>query len=149
MSEMKIDKIRNYLPHRYPFLLVDRVTECVVGKHIDGMKNVTINENFFNGHFPNYPVMPGVLILEALAQISGILAFATLGIEKPALGDWFYFAGIDQARFKRVVIPGDQLKLHSEILRQKKGVWIFKAKATVDGELAAAAELIIAKGGVK
>jgi len=148
MSEMNIYEVRNYLPHRYPFLLVDRVVECVAGKHIVGLKNVSTNEPFFNGHFPDRPIMPGVLHIEALAQASGILAFSTMGI-KPDDNNWFYLAGIDQARFKRIVIPGDQLKLRVEILRQKRGVWFFKAEATVDGKLATEAELIIAKGALK
>lgn len=148
MSEINIYEVRNYLPHRYPFLLVDRVVECITGKYIVALKNISVNEPFFNGHFPNHPVMPGVLIIEALAQTSGILAFNTMGI-KPDAANWFYLAGIDNARFKRIVIPGDQLKLRIEILRQKRGVWVFKAEATVNDELAVEAELIIAKGALK
>ena len=148
MSTIDIYEVRNYLPHRYPFLLVDRVLECVPGKYVVGIKNVTINEPFFNGHFPDHPVMPGVLILEALAQISGVLAFTTMGM-KPDAANWFYFAGIDHARFKRIVIPGDQLKLRVEILRQKSKVWVFTAEATVNDELAASAELTIVKGVLK
>ena len=148
MSEMNIYEVRKYLPHRYPFLLVDRIVECVAGKYIVGIKNVSVNEPFFNGHFPDHPVMPGVLTMEALAQTAGILVFTTMGI-KPDADNWFYLAGIDNARFKRLVIPGDQLKLRVEILRQKKGVWVFAAQATVNDELAVEAELIIAKGALQ
>ena len=144
MNAMDIHEIIEQLPHRYPFLLVDRVLECEPGKLIHAYKNVTINEPFFAGHFPHYPVMPGVLILEALAQAAGILSFKTLG-EKPTQSDVFYFAGIDDARFKRPVMPGDQLHLHVEIERQMRGVWKFKGEARVDGQLAAEARLMCAK----
>ena len=111
---MDIHEILEYLPHRYPFLLIDRVVEVVPGKSIHAYKNVTINEPFFVGHFPHHPVMPGVLIMEALAQAAGILSFKTED-KKPTQNDVFYFAGIDEARFKRPVMPGDQLNLHVEI----------------------------------
>jgi 3-hydroxyacyl-[acyl-carrier-protein] dehydratase len=145
---MNIYEIRDYLPHRYPFLLVDRVVECVAGKYIVALKNVTANEPFFNGHFPLHPVMPGVLVIEALAQASGILAFTTLGI-KPDNDNWFYLAGVDNTRFKRIIIPGDQVKLRVEILRQKRSLWVFAAQALVGDELAVEAELMIAKGALK
>jgi 3-hydroxyacyl-[acyl-carrier-protein] dehydratase len=132
------------LPHRYPFLLIDRVVEVVPGKSIHAYKNVTINEPFFVGHFPHHPVMPGVLIMEALAQAAGILSFKTED-KKPTQSDVFYFAGIDDARFKRPVMPGDQLHLHVEIERQMRGVWKFKGEARVDGQLAAEARLMCAK----
>jgi len=143
-----IYEVRNYLPHRYPFLLVDRVIECVAGKHIVAFKNVSVNEPFFNGHFPNHPVMPGVLIIEALAQTMGILAFNTLDMKYDA-NNWFYLAGINDARFKRIVIPGDQLQLRGEILRKKSGLWVFATEAKVNDELAATAELMIMKGALK
>ena len=141
---MDIHEILEYLPHRYPFLLIDRVVEVVPGKSIHAYKNVTINEPFFVGHFPHHPVMPGVLILEALAQAAGILSFKTED-KKPTQSDVFYFAGIDDARFKRPVMPGDQLHLHVEIERQMRGVWKFKGEARVDGQLAAEARLMCAK----
>ena len=141
---MDIHEILEYLPHRYPFLLIDRVVEVVPGKSIHAYKNVTINEPFFVGHFPHHPVMPGVLILEALAQAAGILSFKTED-KKPTQSDVFYFAGIDDARFKRPVMPGDQLHLHVEIERQMRGVWKFKGEARVEGQLAAEARLMCAK----
>ncbi len=141
---MDIHEILEYLPHRYPFLLIDRVVEVVPGKFIHAYKNVTINEPFFVGHFPHHPVMPGVLIMEALAQAAGILSFKTED-KKPTQSDVFYFAGIDDARFKRPVMPGDQLHLHVEIERQMRGVWKFKGEARVDGQLAAEARLMCAK----
>jgi 3-hydroxyacyl-[acyl-carrier-protein] dehydratase len=127
-----------------PFLLVDRVVEMELGKSIHAYKNVTINEPFFVGHFPHHPVMPGVLIMEALAQAAGILSFKSLG-EKPTPELVFYFAGIDEARFKKPVMPGDQLHLHVVIERQMRGVWKFKGEARVDGQLAAEARLMCAK----
>lgn len=141
---MDIHEILQYLPHRYPFLLVDRVVEVEPGKSIHAYKNITINEPFFVGHFPHHPVMPGVLIMEALAQAAGILSFKTED-KKPTEKDVFYFAGIDEARFKRPVMPGDQLHLHVEIERQMRGVWKFKGEARVDGQLAAEAKLMCAK----
>ena len=143
---MKLDihQIRKILPHRYPFLLVDRVEEIDFGKTIHAIKNVTVNEPCFTGHFPEYPVFPGVLIMEALAQAAGILSFKTED-KKPTQSDVFYFAGIDDARFKRPVMPGDQLHLHVEIERQMRGVWKFKGEARVDGQLAAEARLMCAK----
>ena len=141
---MDIHEILEYLPHRYPFLLIDRVVEVVPGKSIHAYKNVTINEPFFVGHFPHHPVMPGVLIMEALAQAAGILSFKTED-KKPTQSDVFYFAGIDDARFKRPVMPGDQLHLHVEIERQMRGVWKFKGEARIDGQLAAEAKLMCAK----
>ena len=141
---MDIHEILEYLPHRYPFLLIDRVVSIEPGKSIHAYKNVTINEPFFVGHFPHHPVMPGVLIMEALAQAAGILSFKTEG-KKPTQNDVFYFAGIDDARFKRPIMPGDQLNLHVEIERQMRGVWKFKGEARVDGQLAAEARLMCAK----
>lgn len=141
---MDIQAILEHLPHRYPFLLVDRVVAIEPGKSIHAYKNVTINEPFFVGHFPHHPVMPGVLIMEALAQAAGILSFKTED-KKPTENDLFYFAGIDEARFKKPVMPGDQLHLHVEIERHMRGIWKFKAEARVDGQLAAEARLMCAK----
>lgn len=141
---MDIHEILEHLPHRYPFLLVDRVVEVVPGERIHAYKNVTINEPFFVGHFPHHPVMPGVLIMEALAQAAGILSFKTME-EKPSPDTVFYFAGIDEARFKRPVLPGDRLDLHVTIERQMRGIWKYSAEARVDGQLAASAKLMCAK----
>lgn len=141
---MDIHQILEHLPHRYPFLLVDRVVDLVPGKSIHAYKNVTINEPFFIGHFPHHPVMPGVLIMEALAQAAGILSFKTME-EKPSPDTVFYFAGIDEARFKRPVMPGDRLDLHVSIERQMRGIWKYSAEAKVDGQLAASAKLMCAK----
>jgi 3-hydroxyacyl-[acyl-carrier-protein] dehydratase len=142
--EMDIQQILEHLPHRYPFLLVDRVLEIEPGKSIHAYKNITMNEPYFVGHFPHHPVMPGVLIMEALAQAAGILSFKSMD-EKPSADTVFYFAGIDEARFKRPVVPGDQLHLHIQIERQMRGVWKFFAEARVDGQLAASAKLMCAK----
>ena len=137
---MDIHAILKKLPHRYPILLVDRVLELEVGKRIRALKNVSINEPYFMGHFPQRPVMPGVLMLEALAQAAAVLSFETLG-EEPDDNTIYYFAGIDKARFKRPVEPGDQLELHVTLDRMKSGVFKFSARGTVDGETAVEAEL--------
>ena len=138
---MDIHQIIKKLPHRYPFLLVDRVVEFEKDVRIKALKNVSINEPFFNGHFPNRPVMPGVLMLEALAQASALLSFASEG-EVADGSRLYYFAGIDGARFKRVVEPGDQLILESKIERKKANIYKYSTRATVDGELAVEAELM-------
>jgi 3-hydroxyacyl-[acyl-carrier-protein] dehydratase len=138
-----IRQIQEALPHRYPFLLVDRVTECEVGKFLHAYKNVSINEEFFNGHFPGHPVMPGVLIIEALAQAAGLLAYQTRG--KPNSNVICYFAGIDNARFKYPVTAGDRLDLQVELLRHARGKWKFSAKAKVGSHLAAEAEIMVAE----
>ena len=140
---MDIHQILKQLPHRYPFLLVDRVLEIEKGKSIKALKNVTINEPFFVGHFPHRPVMPGVLMLEALAQAAALLAFDAMGTS-PSDDMVYYFAGIDGARFKRPVGPGDQLILQVELLRMKAGIFKFKARALVEDELAVDAELTCA-----
>lgn len=138
---LDIHHILRKLPHRYPFILVDRVLEIEHGVRIKALKNVTINEPFFQGHFPARPVMPGVLMLEALAQAAAILSFESAGTE-PGEDTVVYFAGIDEARFKRPVEPGDQLILEAAIERQKAGIYRYKARATVDGQLAAEAVLM-------
>ena len=138
---LDIHQILKKLPHRYPILLVDRVLALEKGKHITALKNVTINEPFFTGHFPHRPVMPGVLMLEALAQAAALLAFETLGVE-PDDKTVYYFAGIDGARFKRPVEPGDQLRLEVSLDRMKAGIFKFGAKALVGEELAVEAELM-------
>ena len=138
---MDIHQIIKKLPHRYPFLLVDRVLELEKDVRIKALKNVTLNEPFFTGHFPNRPVMPGVLMLEALAQASALLSFSSEG--EVSNGErLYYFVGIDGARFKRVVEPGDQLILESTITRKKGAIYKYATRATVDGELAVEAELM-------
>ena len=141
MTTMDIHEILEHLPHRYPFLLVDRVLEVVPGEKIRALKNVTVNEPFFPGHYPHHPVMPGVLIVEALAQAAAIISFKTLG-SKPDDKSVYYFVGIDGARFKRPVGPGDQLILDVSIILNKRGIWKYKATASVDGQLVAEAELM-------
>jgi 3-hydroxyacyl-[acyl-carrier-protein] dehydratase len=146
MSEgfsMDIRAILAQLPHRYPFLLVDRVVECVPGKRIEAIKNVTVNEPFFPGHFPGNPVMPGVIILEALAQAAGILAFKTAGVV-PDESSRFYFVGIDNARFRKPVVPGDRLVLKATLERAIRGIWKFGTVAEVDGAVAASATMMVA-----
>lgn len=138
---MDVYEIINHLPHRYPFLLVDRVLECEPGKHILALKNVTINEPFFIGHFPRYPVMPGVLIVEAMAQAAALLSFKTSNA-KPDEDSVVYFVGIDNARFKKPVVPGDQLLLEATILRTMRGIWKFATSARVGDQTVAEAELM-------
>lgn len=147
MTTLDIYDILEHLPHRYPFLLIDRVTECVVGERLTGYKNVTYNEPYFTGHFPNRAVMPGVLILEALAQATGILAFRTSG-KVPDNDSLYYLVGIDAARFKQPVVPGDQLVLEVEVVKTKRGVWKFNGVAKVDGKVVCTAELMCAERGV-
>ena len=138
---LDIHKILKKLPHRYPFLLVDRVVELEKNVRIKALKNVTMNEPFFTGHFPNRPVMPGVMMLEALAQTAALLSFESLGTE-PGDDTVVYFVGIDGARFKRPVEPGDQLVLEASIDRAKGGIYKYKTRASVDGETAVEAELM-------
>lgn len=134
-----IQEITKYLPHRYPFILVDRIIELEEFKRVVGIKNVTINEPFFQGHFPGNPIMPGVLILEAMAQVAGILGLHSLGHQ----GDQrVYFLGIDKARFRKPVVPGDQLRFELEVLQHRGGIWRFKGVALVDGIKVAEAELL-------
>jgi len=142
---LDIAAVLRQLPHRYPFLLVDRVLELVPGSTIKALKNVTINEPFFPGHFPHRPVMPGVLILEALAQTAGILAFQTAG-KVPDEQTRFFFVGIDKARFRRPVEPGDQLILRAEFQRAMRGIWRFGTVAEVDGREVCSAEMMVTPG---
>jgi 3-hydroxyacyl-[acyl-carrier-protein] dehydratase len=141
--KMDIQEILRKLPHRYPIVLVDRVLELVPGERVVALKNVTINEPFFMGHFPGHPVMPGVLIIESLAQACAILAFVTLEA-KEGDGTLFYFAGIDAARFKKPVIPGDQLRLEAEMGRVKRSIGKFTARALVDGQVVCETEMMCA-----
>lgn len=142
IQQMDIHAIMRLLPHRYPFLLVDRVTECVPGEYLNALKNVTVNEPFFQGHFPQRPVMPGVIILEAMAQATGLLAFATAGT--PDDDTLYYLVGIDKARFRRPVEPGDQLILKATLKQTRRNIWMFGARAEVDGELVSSAEMMCA-----
>ena len=142
---MDINEVMRRLPHRYPFLLVDRVLECRSGQSIRALKNVTCNEPFFPGHFPHRPVMPGVLILEALAQTAGILAFVTAGVY-PDDKRQLYFVGIDKARFRQPVEPGDQLILKATLERSIRGIWKFTTAAEVDGKEVCGAEMMVAPG---
>ena len=141
MNTLEIGDILNLLPHRYPFLLVDKVVDFEPYEFIKAIKNVTINEPFFSGHFPDHPVMPGVLIIEAMAQAAALLAFKSLGHGKPA-GSVVYFVGIDGARFKRPVVPGDQLLIEAKIIRNLKGIWKFEASAKVGDVVASEATLM-------
>ncbi len=141
---MTTKEILEYLPHRYPFLLVDRVTELEKGKSIKGYKNLSFNEEFFQGHFPNNPIMPGVLIIEAMAQLSGILGFVTVG-RKPSDGVVQYLAGASRVRWKRPVLPGDQLRMESELVSGKRGIYKFDCRALVDGEVVCVAEILTAE----
>jgi 3-hydroxyacyl-[acyl-carrier-protein] dehydratase len=145
MAEVNYDirDIMGMLLHRFPFLLVDKIVEHDKGKSMVAIKNVTYNEPFFQGHFPQIPTMPGVLILEALAQTCGLLTACETGMRGDS-GVIFYFAGIDNARFKRIVVPGDQLRLYVEIEKVKRQIWCFKTRATVDGQLAAEADIMCA-----
>jgi 3-hydroxyacyl-[acyl-carrier-protein] dehydratase len=141
VNTMEIQEIMAHLPHRYPMLLIDRVLSCDPGKEVVALKNVTINEPFFVGHFPHHPVMPGVLIVEAMAQAAAILAFKTFNLKSDS-ESVYYFVGIDEARFKRPVMPGDQLVLKAQILRNIRGIWKFSAQALVGDKLASEAELL-------
>ena len=138
---MDIHQVLQYLPHRYPFLLIDRVLEVVPNERIVALKNVSMNEPFFPGHYPHHPVMPGVLVIEAMAQASAILSFKTMGT-LPSDDSVYYFVGIEGARFKRPVGPGDQLIRKASISMNRRGMWKFLAQAEVDGQIAAEAELI-------
>ncbi len=144
---MQIEDIKKYLPHRYPFLMVDRVTEVRAGEYIAGIKNISINEHYFEGHFPTKPIMPGVMIVESMAQLSGVLGFVTVG-RSPADGFTHYFAGCNKVRFKRQVVPGDQLALEATLVADKHNIWKFDCKAWVGDELACAGEITTAEGPI-
>jgi 3-hydroxyacyl-[acyl-carrier-protein] dehydratase len=141
MNAMDIHAILEHLPHRYPMLLVDRVLELVPGERIVALKNVSINEPFFPGHYPHHPVMPGVLVIEAMAQAAALLSFKSMG-EKSDEKSVYYFVGIDAARFKRPVVPGDQMMLEVSVKATRRGIWKFSAQAKVEGQVAAEAELM-------
>ena len=139
--QLDIHEILKHLPHRYPFVLIDRITDLKLNEEITAIKNVTINEPFFPGHFPYHPVMPGVLIVEAMAQAAAVLSFKTMSV-LPSEDSVYYFAGIDNVRFKKPVSPGDQLILNVKIDRVLKGIWKYKGQAKVDGQIVAEAEMM-------
>ena len=140
---MDITEVRKYLPHRYPFLLVDRVVELTLGESIVAYKNLSVNEPFFNGHFPDKPVFPGVLLVEAMAQAAGILGFRTMD-KTPEDGSIYYFVGADNLRFKRPCVPGDQVMLRASIMSERRGIWKFAVSADVDGGTCASATILCA-----
>ena len=139
--EMNINEVKNFLPHRYPFLLIDRVISFESGKNLTAIKNVSFNEPQFNGHFPDQPIMPGVLIIEAMAQATGILAFKS-EVGRPEIGQIYMLVGVDKVRFKRIVEPGDQLEIYAEVVTVKRGMWKFRCTAKVEGELVTSAEIL-------
>ena len=143
MSEMLSEEVKQFLPHRYPFLLVDRVLECTPGESLTAYKNVTVNEPFFQGHFPQVAIMPGVLIIEALAQATGLLGFRTMS-ETPRDDLLYMLVGVDNVRFKRQVIPGDQLMLKVELVKRTRMIWKFTCEASVDGERVTSASMLCA-----
>mgnify|MGYP001814931765 CR=1 FL=1 len=143
MSEMLSEEVKQFLPHRYPFLLVDRVLECIPGESLTAIKNVSVNEPFFQGHFPQKAVMPGVLIIEALAQATGLLGFRTMS-ETPRDDLLYMLVGVDNVRFKRQVIPGDQLTLSVKLVKRSRMIWKFTCEASVDGELVTSASMLCA-----
>ncbi len=148
MNSLDIHEIMQHLPHRYPFQLLDRILDYEVGKTLTALKNVTNNEPFFQGHFPGRPIMPGVLILEAMAQATGILAFKTAG-HVPDGSSLYYFVGIDSARFKQPVIPGDQLIIQVDFVKEKRGIWKFDGEARVDDNVVCSAVLMCAERDVE
>jgi 3-hydroxyacyl-[acyl-carrier-protein] dehydratase len=141
---MRIEDIFQYLPHRYPFLLIDRVTELKEMEYLKGYKNITFNEPQFTGHFPDHPIMPGVMIIEAMAQATGILAFKS-SASKPSENAIYYLVGVDHCRFRQPTVPGDRLDFHVQVISTKRGVWKFNAETHVDGKLIASAELMCAE----
>jgi 3-hydroxyacyl-[acyl-carrier-protein] dehydratase len=145
MNKIEIEDIKTLLPHRLPFLLVDRVSDYKDREWIEGYKNLSCNEPIFAGHFPEKGIYPGVLMTESLAQISGILLYRSEGIEHPGLADYFYYAGMDNVRFKRMVIPGDRLDLRVDVIKARSRLWKFKGVASVDGHVACEAEFMIMK----
>ena len=141
---LNVEEIKEYLPQRYPFLLVDRIVEMDLGKSIVGYKNITVNEPFFQGHFPGQPIMPGVLIIEALAQVAGVLGFKSQE-KKPKYGYLYYFVGADDVRLRRPVVPGDQLKLKATVITNRRGIYKFSAEASVDDELVGTMTILCAE----
>ncbi|MBS9777948.1 MAG: 3-hydroxyacyl-ACP dehydratase FabZ [Gammaproteobacteria bacterium] len=149
INSLDIQEIMRYLPHRYPFLMLDKVVSYEVGGYLKAIKNVTVNEPFFQGHFPQKAVMPGVMILEAMAQATGILGFKTEDVDPETNSSLYYFVGIDNARFKQVVVPGDQLELVVEFVRARRGIYSFSGKAYVDGKVVCTADLMCTRRPVE
>ena len=143
LNSLDIQEILALLPHRYPMLLIDRVIDFTPGKSLHAIKNVSINEPIFTGHFPNQPIFPGVLILEAMAQATGLLGFKT--VENRSENELYLFAAVDNARFKQPVIPGDTMHLHVEFLKERRNIWKFSAEARVDGKVVCSAEIMCAR----
>ncbi|MEG3756441.1 3-hydroxyacyl-ACP dehydratase FabZ [Pseudoalteromonas carrageenovora] len=143
LNSLDIQEILALLPHRYPMLLIDRVIDFTPGKSLHAIKNVSINEPIFTGHFPNQPIFPGVLILEAMAQATGLLGFKT--VENRSENELYLFAAVDNARFKQPVIPGDTMNLHVEFLKERRNIWKFSAEAKVDGKVVCSAEIMCAR----
>jgi 3-hydroxyacyl-[acyl-carrier-protein] dehydratase len=143
MEHDDVRRVMEFLPHRYPFLMIDRIVEFVEGERLVALKNVTYNEPFFTGHFPHNPIMPGVMILEALAQATGLLSMKTLDAQGKSFGE-YYLVGVDNARFKRSVVPGDQLMLEAIFKKNRRNIWSFNVKATVDGQLVVSADIMCA-----
>jgi 3-hydroxyacyl-[acyl-carrier-protein] dehydratase len=141
MADMDVYEVLEHLPQRFPLLMIDRVSECEPGKRLVALKNVSVNEPYFPGHFPRRPIMPGVLILEAMAQAAAILVFRTVG-ERPDKSTLYYYAGIDNARFRKPVTPGDQLQIEVAIMGSKRNIWKFTCAARVDGAVVAEAEIL-------
>jgi len=141
---LNVEEIKEYLPQRYPFLLVDRIVEMDLGKSVVGYKNITVNEPFFQGHFPGQPIMPGVLIIEALAQVAGVLGFKSQE-KKPKDGYLYYFVGADDVRLRRPVVPGDQLMLKATVITNRRGIYKFSAEASVDDELVGTMTILCAE----
>lgn len=144
---MDVNEIRKYLPHRYPFLLIDRVTDLIIGESVVAYKNITINEGVFAGHFPDYPVFPGVMILESMAQACGVLGFKTMD-KTPEDGSIYLYAGADRVRFKRQVVPGDKMVIEAKFVSEKRGIWKFDCVAKVDDKVAAQAIIMCADRSV-
>lgn len=142
ITQLDVQEIMRYLPHRYPFLMLDKVVDFEIGKTLKAVKNVTVNEPFFQGHFPQKAVMPGVMILEAMAQATGILGFKTENVPPDDNTSLYYFVGIDNARFKQVVVPGDRLDIEVELIRSRRGIYSFSGKTYVDGKLVCSADLM-------
>ena len=145
MNSLSIDDIKIYLPHRYPFLLVDRIRDFKANEYVIGIKCVSVNEPFFNGHFPQKPIMPGVLMIEAMAQTAGILVFKSADLN-PDDNNVFFLAGVDSARFKQLVTPGDVLVMRVEVLKSRRGLWKFKGVATVDEKVVCEAQFLLMQG---
>ena len=149
MRTVNLDDFKDYIPHRYPFLFIDRILDFVPGKSVIALKNVSANEPQFTGHFPQQAIMPGVLMIEALAQAGGLMLFFSSEIKPDPKTNWSVLAGVDEARFKKIVTPGDQLILSAEVIKERSSLVIFDAKATVGDELACSAKIMIARGGLK